>query len=143
MSQIRKVQILGVGILTPALTGLPHAAAARLADAAQSMVESVGAASHDPAKALLQESVFELSPAEKLKIGGGRIRLSEEATKPKSQTQSRQKSDPNARRKPDVASPHPFTPLNLFMGPNTNVTCVPACPPAPPAGYNTNPQAAC
>jgi hypothetical protein len=111
MSQIRKAQILGVGILTPALTGLPHPAAARSVDiAAQTMVESVGIASHDAAIALLQESVFALSPAEKLKIGGGRIRLSEEATKPKTQNpQTRQVLDEKARRKHAVRPPKVLT----------------------------------
>jgi hypothetical protein len=92
MSQIRKAQILGVGILTPALTGPPHAAAARSVDiAAQNMVESVGVASHNLAIELLEGSVFALSQAEKLKIGGGRIRLSEVVTKGK-------KKKPKAKR---------------------------------------------
>jgi hypothetical protein len=83
MSQFWKAQFLGVGIMTPALTGLPHAAAARIVDIdARNAIESLDVASHDAAIRLLQEGVFALTPAEKLKIGGDRIRLGEATTKP-------------------------------------------------------------
>ena len=90
MTQFWKTQIFGVGILTPALTGLPHAAAARSVDVdVYTTTESVGIASHDAATRLLQDGVFALTPAEKLKVGGDRIRLARE----RSRTPSRQGSN--------------------------------------------------
>jgi hypothetical protein len=83
MTQFWKAQIFGVGMLTPALTaGLPHAAAARSVDIdTHDTTGTVGVASHDAAIQLLQEGVFALTPAEKLKIGGDRIRLATEMSR--------------------------------------------------------------
>jgi hypothetical protein len=89
MRHIRKAQILGVWILTPALTGQPQAAAAAYS-ASDPLVE--GVAPRYAAIWLLHEGVSELSPAEKLKIGGDRIRLSAAGTKTK--TQKRQNVGP-------------------------------------------------
>jgi hypothetical protein len=93
VNQNRKAQILGVGILTPALTGHPQVAAARSVDfGPQKMAEGASVASHDAAIALLQEAIFALTPADKLAIGGDRIRLSYEVTKPKSQNPPAQRN---------------------------------------------------
>ena len=78
MRRIWKAQILGVGMMTPALAGLPHAAAARSVDfAAHNTTDSLGVSSRDAAVRALQEGVFALTPPEKLKIGGVRIRVAE------------------------------------------------------------------
>jgi hypothetical protein len=81
MAHIWKAQILGVGLMTPALTGLPHAATARSAGIdAPITTENVGRALHGPSIGLFHEAVFALTPAEKLKIGRGRIRLAQKTT---------------------------------------------------------------
>jgi hypothetical protein len=82
MNRIRKAHILGVGVITPALTGIPQAAAAHSVDSvARDIVGSVTSQDQDAAKRLLQDDIFSLTPSEKLKIGGDRIRLSEGAVK--------------------------------------------------------------
>jgi hypothetical protein len=98
MTKIWKAKILGVGIMTPALTGLPHAAAASAVDIdALNKVENVGLTSDTAAIGLLQEGVLALTPAEKLKIGGGRIRLSENVIR-----SSAQKPQPRSQHGTDV-----------------------------------------
>ena len=80
MSNLRKIHLLGVGVLTPALMGHPQTAEARSVDftsavqmdAARGVVTTPAAA-----KRLLYQEVFTRSPAEKLRIAGDRIRLSE------------------------------------------------------------------
>ncbi len=76
MRHIWKAQILGAGMLTPALAGLPHAAAARSVDMdAHGTASSLGVSPSPSEIRVLQEGVFVLTPAEKLKIGGSRIQL--------------------------------------------------------------------
>lgn len=79
MSNLRKVQLLGVGVLTPALMGHPQTAEARSVDytSAVQIDAAIGeVATPAAAKALLYREVFTRTPAEKLRIAGDRIRLS-------------------------------------------------------------------
>ena len=89
MAQMRTNRLLALGIITPALLGLPRAAIARSVDIdARNTTDSLGISSHDAAIRALQEGVFALTPAEKLTIGSGRIRVAENAIRSKTKTQS-------------------------------------------------------
>ena len=131
MHHIRTAQIVLVGIMTPALTGLPQAAAARSVDIeAQITTDSLGVSSRDPAIRALQEGVFALTPAEKLTIGGGRIRVAEGAIRSKTQRPRTQSPTDTKTRRPHKGvfsicchrtfhtSPGPTRPLSLSVCPN-------------------------
>lgn len=78
MVNFRKVHILGIGLLTPALAGQPQAADARLAVAtfqAKSDADRIAGTSRKLAVEQFYRTTFALSPAEKLKIAGDCIRL--------------------------------------------------------------------
>jgi len=120
MTHVWKAQILGVGMMTPALVGLPHAAAARPMDIdVQNTTESLDVVSYDDAAIqLLQVGVFALTPAEKLKIGGGRIRLVQGAIRSgteRSQTRSGQRTDVHVGRA-DGANSRPRSFLSIGCG---------------------------
>jgi hypothetical protein len=88
MSNFRKVPLLGIGVLTPALTGNPQTAEAHHVDstrAVQMETENEPTASIGAAVELLSRQVFALSLSEKLKIAGDRIRLCEQRNKPATQ----------------------------------------------------------
>jgi hypothetical protein len=72
---MRKFQIarmIGLHVLTPALAGLPQVAAARTVNIAQNiLVEQKRTTTQE----ILASAVLGLSPAEKRKIAGDRIRL--------------------------------------------------------------------
>jgi hypothetical protein len=74
---IRNVQVLGIGVLTPALMGQPQAASARSIDPAEAIQIETGSAAnsplHEAAFAPSVWSIFDLSTVEKLKLGGSRI----------------------------------------------------------------------
>jgi hypothetical protein len=79
MSNIRTVKLLGIGVLTPALTGHPSVGIARTVEvtpvvsyAAEPSIDSTLSA----AQGMLRSEVLSLTPAEKLRIAGDRIRLS-------------------------------------------------------------------
>jgi hypothetical protein len=79
MRNLRKVQLAGVG-MTLALMGHPQTAAARSVDVTNGVqmdAARTSAAVPAEAKNLLYREVFTLSTAEKLRIGGDRIRLSQ------------------------------------------------------------------
>jgi hypothetical protein len=78
MRRIWKARIAGVGVLTPALAGVPNLAAARTVDiAAPATSYSSSVTPGDAGLRMLQANILALTPAEKLKIGGDRIRVAE------------------------------------------------------------------
>jgi hypothetical protein len=80
MSNLRKSHLLGIGVLTPSLMGHLQTAEARSV-AFTSTAQNGGAIGavtpSAAAKSLLFRAVFTRTPAEKLRIAGDRIRLSE------------------------------------------------------------------
>jgi hypothetical protein len=76
MRKFRKIQLLGVGVLTPSLVGQPQIAEARPADSRQPLkVEAANASTAELVEMFTRE-LFALTPAEKISIAGDRIRLS-------------------------------------------------------------------
>lgn len=73
MRKFDAMKMLGVGMMTPALTAIPHQANARSVDPADQGV-CVSPASPETARTLLTTLLI-LSPAEKRVIAGNRIRL--------------------------------------------------------------------
>jgi hypothetical protein len=75
---IRNVQVLGMGMLTPALMGQPQAASARSIDPAEAIQIETGSAAnsplHEAAIAASVWSIFDLSTVEKLKVGAAASR---------------------------------------------------------------------
>jgi hypothetical protein len=74
---IRTAPIVGIGVLTPALTGHPQAATARSIDHVDALqnepASSPMSPSYDRAKVLMAVSLLDLNPSEKLKLAGNRI----------------------------------------------------------------------
>lgn len=73
---IWNVQALGIGVLTPALTGHPQAAAARSVDPVedvQNHPEVIAGQQYEAAKAVMITSVYDLTTAEKLRVAGARV----------------------------------------------------------------------
>jgi len=82
MGKFRRARILGAGVLTPALTGMPQNAVARSVDVGQSAeICSADVVSGETARASLAALLFSLSPAEKRAIAGDRIRTNMPRTK--------------------------------------------------------------
>jgi hypothetical protein len=77
MRNLRKAQWMGVGVLTPALMGHPQAAEAGPTGFTKSVAATnASTVPSAEAKQLFFRAVFAVSPAEKLRIAGDRIRLS-------------------------------------------------------------------
>jgi hypothetical protein len=117
MRHIWKVQILGAGVLTPALAGLPHAAAARSVDMApHNIASSLSVSSNELEIRVLQEGMFVLTPTQKLEIGGDRIRLAKGAVRSNTRiTQSGHRAQMNR-------STHALCKLSVSRCPQTR-TC--------------------
>jgi hypothetical protein len=81
MRKFRKIQLLGVGVLTPSLVGQPQIAEARSADFAEPLKLVAANASTAKLVEMFKREVFALTPAEKIRIAGDRIRLSEQNSK--------------------------------------------------------------
>jgi hypothetical protein len=127
---MRTNRLLALGIVTPALLGLPRAAIARSVDIeTRNTTDSLSISSRDAAIRALQEGVFALTPAEKLTIGSGRIRVAENAIRSKTRTQSpRTQSRANAAHTPRThAQPQGMITHSWFRKcphpPGTPVSC--------------------
>lgn len=79
MRKFRPSFFLGVGVLTPALTGIPHPAAARSYEADRNIdtaeAPSAPRSARETARAHLASVVLGLSPMAKRKLAGDRVRL--------------------------------------------------------------------
>jgi hypothetical protein len=84
MNKTCRIVVAGLGAMTPAFIATDHVQARSIADGATAPAES-GAPAIAPDQEALKRALLELSPAEKLRIGGDRIRL---AAKAKVSTQS-------------------------------------------------------
>jgi hypothetical protein len=75
MRKFQKIQLLGVGVLTPSLVGHPQTAVARPADFTKPLKVEAANASTAELVEMFKREVFALTPAEKIRIAGDRIRL--------------------------------------------------------------------
>lgn len=76
MKKFGRIQLLGVGVLTPSLVGQPYAAEARPADFTEPLKLQAANASTARLVETFKRELFALTPAEKISIAGDRIRLS-------------------------------------------------------------------
>ena len=77
MRKFRTAQMLGIGVLTPALTGTPQQVGARSLDAAHDVkIDGGSEAALEAAQVMMASTVIGLSLAEKLQITSDRIPLS-------------------------------------------------------------------
>jgi hypothetical protein len=77
MRKFRKIHLLGIGVLTPSLVGQTQSAEARPAVFTEPLKLVAANASTAKLVEILKEEFFALTPSEKIKIGGDRIRLAQ------------------------------------------------------------------
>lgn len=101
MRKFRTVQIVGIGVFTPALIAVPAGAATSvdLLGAVQTDAGIAWAATAGSANELLANTLFALSPTEKRKLAGDRIRMSKNNGQAPQQSKAGTKVGPQFRPK--------------------------------------------